>query len=125
MSNQFRERAQFRGLRNEKKIFRAIFRRTVLLEPTRADRFDIRAGSNVEFSDTTQDFGKTDLLEPTRADSSDIRVDSNVEQQTFLGKTALLEPTRADSWDIRVGSNVEKGFFIKPYGRPKRRSKKL
>ena len=83
MSNQFRERAQFRGLRNEKKIFRAIFRRTVLLEPTRADRFDIRAGSNVEFSETTQDFGETDLLEPTRADSSDIRVDSNVEQAFF------------------------------------------
>ena len=96
MSNQFRERAQFRGLRNEKKIFRTIFRRTVLLEPTRADRFDIRAGSNVEFSDTTQDFGKTDLLEPTRADSSDIRVDSDVGQQTFWAKllcSSRLEQT--------------------------------
>ena len=107
----------------KRKFLGQFVRRTVLLEPTRADRFDIRAGSNVEFSDTTQDFGKTDLLEPTRADSSDIRVDSNVEQQTFLGKTALLEPTRADSWDIRVGSNVEQGFCLKPYGRPKRRSK--
>ena len=109
----------------QRKFFRAIFRRTVLLEPTRADRFDIRAGSNIEFSETTQDFGETDLLEPTRADSSDIRVDSDVEQQTFLGKTALLEPTRADSWDIRVGSNVEQAFCIKPYGHPKHRSQSL
>ena len=70
----------------KRKFLGQLVRRTVLLEPTRADRFDIRAGSNVEFSDTTQDFGKTDLLEPTRADSSDIRVDSNVEQG-FLYKT--------------------------------------
>ena len=80
----------------QRKFFRAIFRRTVLLEPTRADRFDIRAGSNVEFSETTQDFGETDLLEPTRADSSDIRVDSDVEQQTFWAKllcSSRLEQT--------------------------------
>ena len=61
----------------QRKFFRAIFRRTVLLEPTRADSSDIRVDSDVE----QQTFlGKTVLLEPTRADSWDIRVGSNVEQ---------------------------------------------
>ena len=70
----------------QRKFLKGNFWRTVLLEPARADSFNIRVDSNVEFSETTEGFGQTVLLEPTRADSCDIRVGSNVEQ-VFLYKT--------------------------------------
>ena len=68
----------------QRKFLKGNFWRTVLLEPARADSFDIRVDSNVEFSETTEGLGQTVLLEPTRADSCDIRVGSNVEQGFFL-----------------------------------------